>query len=196
MKWSPIVYQSHHWSLFFLKTKKKHPKGESNERCYPQHRLKFKNIQTIIKPLLKTNSSPLKMGHPKRKPIFQSSIFRCENVSFRECIINILSTHPEVIEHSHQLYQKKQPQLPKKKVRIPMFSRYRIFETTSTSEWQTSLSTRSPKKNGTRESKNPRWGYQKPLPHPGALKKIWCFPFSLVVCSKNNMQINRSIITT
>ena len=29
-------------------------------------------------------SSPLKIGHPKRKVIFQPSIFRCENVSFRE----------------------------------------------------------------------------------------------------------------
>ena len=28
----------------------------------------------------------LKIGHPKRKLIFQPSIFRCENVSFRECI--------------------------------------------------------------------------------------------------------------
>ena len=34
--------------------------------------------------LPKTNSSPLKIGHPKRKFIFQPLIFRCENVSFRE----------------------------------------------------------------------------------------------------------------
>ena len=35
--------------------------------------------------LLETNSSHLKIGHPKRKLVFQPSIFRCENVSFREC---------------------------------------------------------------------------------------------------------------
>ena len=33
--------------------------------------------------LPKTNSSPLKIGHPKRKLVFQPSIFRC-HVSFRE----------------------------------------------------------------------------------------------------------------
>ena len=33
--------------------------------------------------LPKTNSSPLKIGHPKRKLVFQSSIFRCY-VGFRE----------------------------------------------------------------------------------------------------------------
>ena len=31
----------------------------------------------------KTNSSPLKIGHPKRKLVFQPSIFRC-HVSFRD----------------------------------------------------------------------------------------------------------------
>ena len=34
--------------------------------------------------LPKTNSSPLKIGHPRRKLVFQPSIFRGENVSFRE----------------------------------------------------------------------------------------------------------------
>ena len=41
--------------------------------------------------LPEANSSHLKIGHPKRKRIvFQPSIFRCENVSFRQgikCII-------------------------------------------------------------------------------------------------------------
>ena len=37
--------------------------------------------------LPETNSSPLKIGHPKRKLVFQPSIFRCENVSFREGIV-------------------------------------------------------------------------------------------------------------
>ena len=32
----------------------------------------------------KTNSSPLKIGVPKRKIVFQPSSFRCENASFRE----------------------------------------------------------------------------------------------------------------
>ena len=37
--------------------------------------------------LPETNSSHLKIGDPKRKRIvFQPSIFRCENVSFREGI--------------------------------------------------------------------------------------------------------------
>ena len=35
--------------------------------------------------LPETNSSPLKIGHPKRKLVFQPSIFRCY-VSFREGI--------------------------------------------------------------------------------------------------------------
>ncbi len=36
--------------------------------------------------LPETNSSHLKMGHPKRKVVFQPSIFRCKlAVSFREC---------------------------------------------------------------------------------------------------------------
>ncbi len=34
--------------------------------------------------LPETNSSPLKIGLPNRKVVFQPSIFRCENVSFRE----------------------------------------------------------------------------------------------------------------
>ena len=34
--------------------------------------------------LPETNSSPLKIGHPKRKLVFQPPIFRCD-VSFREC---------------------------------------------------------------------------------------------------------------
>ena len=37
--------------------------------------------------LPETNSSPLKMGHPKRKLVFQPSIFRCY-VSFRECKVS------------------------------------------------------------------------------------------------------------
>ncbi len=40
--------------------------------------------QNLANTLPKTNSSPLKIGHPKRKLVFQPSIFRCENVSFRE----------------------------------------------------------------------------------------------------------------
>ena len=31
-----------------------------------------------------TNGSHLKISHPKRKLVFQPSIFRCENVSFRD----------------------------------------------------------------------------------------------------------------
>ena len=34
--------------------------------------------------LPETNTLHLKIGHPKRKLVFQPSIFRCENVSFRE----------------------------------------------------------------------------------------------------------------
>ena len=34
--------------------------------------------------LPETNSSPLKIGHPQRKLVFQPSIFRGEDVSFRE----------------------------------------------------------------------------------------------------------------
>ena len=37
----------------------------------------------FVATLPKTNSSPLKIGHPKRKLVFQPSIFRC-HVSFRE----------------------------------------------------------------------------------------------------------------
>ena len=36
--------------------------------------------------LRETNSLPLKIGHPKRKLVFQPSIFRC-HVSFREGVI-------------------------------------------------------------------------------------------------------------
>ena len=44
------------------------------------------NHQLIINcTLLKTNSSPLKIGFPKRKLVFQPSIFRCKNVSFINC---------------------------------------------------------------------------------------------------------------
>ena len=39
--------------------------------------------------LLETNSSHLKIGHSKRKLVFQSFIFRCY-VSFRECSISIV----------------------------------------------------------------------------------------------------------
>ena len=39
--------------------------------------------------LPETNSSPLKMGHPKRELVFQPSIFRCY-VSFREGIYTSL----------------------------------------------------------------------------------------------------------
>ena len=38
--------------------------------------------------LPETNSSPLKIGHPKRKLVFQPPIFRCD-VSFRECNDNV-----------------------------------------------------------------------------------------------------------
>ena len=38
--------------------------------------------------LPETNGLPLKIGHPKRKLVFQPSIFRGENVSFREGTIN------------------------------------------------------------------------------------------------------------
>ena len=41
-------------------------------------------IKSIF-PIPKTNSSPLKIKHPKRKVVFQPSIFRC-HVSFRGCI--------------------------------------------------------------------------------------------------------------
>ena len=44
---------------------------------------KGKSMENIT--LLGTDSSPLKIGHPKRKPVFQPSIFRCKlAVSFRE----------------------------------------------------------------------------------------------------------------
>ena len=45
--------------------------------------------------LPETNSLPMKIGHPKRKLVFQPSIFRCENVSFREGIL---------VEHSLQIF--------------------------------------------------------------------------------------------
>ena len=38
-----------------------------------------------VTPLKLTDISPQKNGYPKRKFIFQASIFRCENVGFREC---------------------------------------------------------------------------------------------------------------
>ena len=44
-------------------------------------------IRTIFKvahALPKTNSLPMKIGFPKKKLVFQPSIFRCY-VSFREC---------------------------------------------------------------------------------------------------------------
>ncbi len=34
--------------------------------------------------LPRTNELPLKIGHPRRKLVFQPSIFRCENASLRE----------------------------------------------------------------------------------------------------------------
>ena len=41
----------------------------------------------VMVTLPETNSSPLKIGHPKRKVVFQSSIFRCELlVSGRVCL--------------------------------------------------------------------------------------------------------------
>ena len=44
--------------------------------------------------LPETNSSHLKMGHPKRKLVFQPSIFRCY-VSFKEGIILLMTWNPE-----------------------------------------------------------------------------------------------------
>ena len=41
-------------------------------------------IKTLELKLLETNSSPLKIGLPKKKVVFQQPIFRGENVSFRE----------------------------------------------------------------------------------------------------------------
>ena len=40
--------------------------------------------------LPETNSSPLKIGHPQGKLVFQPSIFRCENVSLPECSCVVL----------------------------------------------------------------------------------------------------------
>ena len=54
----------------------------------------FWNGKIITLP--ETNSSPLKIGHYKRKFIFQPSIFRCKlAVSFREgtCLGSLLSKH-------------------------------------------------------------------------------------------------------
>jgi len=49
--------------------------GELNQRVFLEKQRKCPP---------ETNKSPLKIGHPKRKLIFQPSIFRCPNVSFRE----------------------------------------------------------------------------------------------------------------
>jgi len=43
----------------------------------------YNNI-TTTKNLPETNSWPMKIGLPKWKLIFQPSIFRCENVGFRD----------------------------------------------------------------------------------------------------------------
>ena len=62
--------------------------------------------------LPKINSSHLQIGHPKRKLVFKPSIFRCENVSFREgnaqkngCLgfvfVGVLFTFFTVVNH-HQ----------------------------------------------------------------------------------------------
>ena len=45
--------------------------------------------------LPETNSSPLKIGFPKKKVVFQTSNFRCY-VSFREGIYNDLVEHVKI----------------------------------------------------------------------------------------------------
>ena len=57
--------------------------------------------------LPETNSSPLKIGHPNRKVVFQPSIFRGENVSFRECMwmlgsFQIGNLDPRVTAHGEK----------------------------------------------------------------------------------------------
>ena len=64
-----------------LKTPWKH-RLDAGNRISPSLELHKKGIPTLPK----TSSLHLKIGHPKRKLIFQPSIFRCENVSFREGI--------------------------------------------------------------------------------------------------------------
>ena len=50
-----------------------------------QLNVSFLSATVVIFTLPETNSSPLKIGHPKRKVAFQPFIFRGENASFREC---------------------------------------------------------------------------------------------------------------
>ena len=61
---------------------KKHGVTHGKDGCYPTWFAEKKGIA-----LPETNSSPLKIGHPKMKLVFQPSIFRCY-VSFREGILS------------------------------------------------------------------------------------------------------------
>ena len=48
-------------------------------KCFAKHVLRGAGYKiTIGYTLLETNSSPLKIGHPKRKLVFQPSTFRCK----------------------------------------------------------------------------------------------------------------------
>ena len=51
--------------------------------------------------LPETNSSHLKIGLPNRKVVFQPSIFRGENVSFRECVFDKSLTSPPTRWFNH-----------------------------------------------------------------------------------------------
>ena len=62
----------------------------------------------VTSTLPEANSSPLKIGHPKRKVAFQPSIFTGRTVSFRECKIGWVVPPPSNSHHQdYYIFQPK-----------------------------------------------------------------------------------------
>ena len=77
----------------------KHLHEESNARHGRCRTFSSKSRHTTLP---ETNSSPLKIGHPNRKLVFQPSIFR-GYVSFREGSSDLLETKPREKHHEDEI---------------------------------------------------------------------------------------------
>ncbi len=94
----------HHWQALSQEGCGK--KSPLHLKCF---KTRFRTLSTItfLLPSLKlTASSPLKIGHSKRKLVFQPSIFRCY-VSFREgnCLLKYNSSWP-TFRKAHRCWRK------------------------------------------------------------------------------------------
>ena len=80
--WIPDLFLGFLWFPSYPPNKKKTFRKEA-KKIYENAPPVLTELQHSLFTPPETNSSPLKIGHPKRKLVFQPSIFRCY-VSFRE----------------------------------------------------------------------------------------------------------------